>query len=112
MKGRFKTPLMLGVILAATGGFFGTIGPAAAQLKELPVGPNRDLVSQQCQACHDLDNVLEGAGASREAWDGAIEQMVGFGLMVTADQRAMILEYLATYLGPSAGANPPAAAGP
>jgi mono/diheme cytochrome c family protein len=112
MKGRFKVPLMLGMILAAAGGLLGAIGPVAAQLKELPAGPNRDLVSQQCQACHDLDNVLEGAGASREAWDGAIEQMVGFGMMVTAEQRAIILDYLATYLGPGAGANPPSAAGP
>src|ERR1700691_1459306 len=107
MKGRIKMPSMLG-ILAVAGGLLGAIGPVAAQFKELPPGPNRELVSQQCQACHDLDNVLEGAGASREAWDGAIEQMVGYGLMVTAEQRAMILDYLAIYLGP----NPPAAAGP
>jgi len=106
MKGRIKTPSMVGILAVA--GLFGAIGPVAAQLKELPPGPNRELVSRQCQACHDIDNVLEGAGASREAWDGAIEQMVGYGLMVTAEQRAMILDYLAIYLGP----NPPAAAGP
>ena len=51
---------------------------------------------------HDIDNVLGGAGATREAWDGAIDQMVSFGMIVTPEQRAMILEYLATYLGPDA----------
>lgn len=83
----------------------GSFGCAAigAQVKELPPGPNRELVAQQCQACHDIDNVLGGAGATREAWDGAIDQMVSFGMMVTPEQRALILEYLATYLGPDAG---------
>jgi mono/diheme cytochrome c family protein len=109
MKGWVIARLMLGtglgVAVAAA-----AIGVAAAQLKELPPGPNRELVSQQCQACHDLDNVLGGAGATREAWDGAIDQMVGYGMNVSPEQRAMILEYLATYLGP--GSSPPAAARP
>ncbi len=89
--------LLLAVGLADLGGT-----AVSAELKELPPGPNRELVAQQCQSCHDIDNVLGGAGATREAWDGAIDQMVSFGMMVTPEQRAMILEYLATYLGPNA----------
>ena len=99
MKRGITTRLMLGAGLGA-GAAVGAFGAMAAQLKELPQGPNRELVSMQCQACHDLDNVLEGAGATREAWEGAIEQMVGFGMSVTPEQRAMILDYLATYLRP------------
>jgi mono/diheme cytochrome c family protein len=108
MTGRITARLMLGMGFSAAGAAVGALGVMAAQLKELPPGPNRELVSEQCQACHDLDNVLEGAGATREAWDGAIDQMVGYGLKVTPEQRAMILEYLATYLGPS----PPATGRP
>jgi hypothetical protein len=100
---RIKARLAAGRALGAALGAVGTVAALtlhAAPLKELPAGPNRDLVARECQACHDLDNVLEGAGASRESWDGAIEQMVGYGLSVTPDERAKILDYLATYLGP------------
>lgn len=103
MTGGVKVRSSLGMVLAVAGAAVYAFGAMAAQLRELPPGPNRDVVARQCQACHDLDNVLEGAGASREAWDGAIEQMVGYGMSVTPEQRAMILDYLATYLGP----NPP-----
>lgn len=113
MSGRIIARLMFGATLGAAcavaGVTYGVPGAIAAQRKELPPGPNRELVSQQCQSCHDLDNVLEAAGATREAWDGAIEQMVAYGLSVTPEQRAMILDYLATYMGPNPGPAPPAA---
>ena len=46
---------VLGVTLVA-------IGEARAQRNELPAGPNRDLVSRECQACHDLSMVFAAAG--------------------------------------------------
>ncbi len=33
----------------------------------------------------------------------AIEQLAAYGLSVTPEQRAMILDYLATYMGPNPG---------
>jgi hypothetical protein len=88
--------------------FFGVIGcgllalgAAAVAETELPPGPNRDLVAQTCGACHDLDGVVAAAGASREDWDGAIDEMIGNGLHITPDDRAKVLDYLATALGPS-----------
>ena len=69
---------------------------------ELPDGPNRALVAAQCGACHDLQTVFDAAGVSREDWNGALEEMTSYGLKVTPEQREQILEYLATYLGPSA----------
>jgi mono/diheme cytochrome c family protein len=69
---------------------------------ELPDGPNRALVAAQCGACHDLQPLLDAAGVSREDWNGALEEMTSYGLKVTAEQREQILEYLATFLGPSA----------
>ncbi len=62
----------LGAAIAVADVACGVPGAIAAQRKELPPGPNRELVSQQCQSCHDLDNVLEAAGATRHAWDGAL----------------------------------------
>jgi hypothetical protein len=79
----------------------------AAEMTELPAGPNRELVSKTCRSCHDLQMVFEAAGVSREVWDAALEQMTANGMAVSAEDRAKILEYLATYLGPSppAGGN-------
>jgi hypothetical protein len=69
---------------------------------ELPEGPNRALVASRCTECHDLQMVFDASGISREDWSGALEEMTSYGLKMTPDERAQILDYLATYLGPSA----------
>jgi hypothetical protein len=74
---------------------------AAAEITELPEGPNRDLVSKTCQSCHDLQMVFDAVGFSREEWDMTLEEMNANGMNVSTDDRAKILEDLATYLGPS-----------
>jgi hypothetical protein len=86
--------------------WFGVLGAAvtafAACAAELPEGANRALVATQCTSCHDLQPLFDAAGISRDDWNGALDEMAGYGLKVTPDERALILEYLATYLGPSA----------
>ncbi len=79
---------------------------SAAQQFNLPEGPGRDLVYGNCRTCHDLQSVVDSAGLRRGAWNALLDNMAGYGLRITADQRAQILDYLATYLGP----NPPPAA--
>jgi mono/diheme cytochrome c family protein len=69
---------------------------------ELPTGPNKDVVARACGSCHDLDMVFDAAGQTREGWNGTIEEMTGYGLQVSAAERAQILEYLASFLGPDA----------
>jgi mono/diheme cytochrome c family protein len=84
-------------------GFFGAVLAAhATNAAELPDGANRALVTTQCSACHDLQPLFDAAGISRDDWNGALEEMTSYGLKVSPEERAMILEYLATYLGPSA----------
>ena len=79
------------------------LGTAAAQPADLPAGPNRDVVSRACQACHDLSMVVAATGLTREGWNATIEEMVSYGMRVTSDDRAKILDYLSSYLGsPSA----------
>jgi cytochrome c5 len=91
----------------------GTIGAAAfvlasaaAEITELPQGPDRDLVSKVCQSCHDLQMVFDAAGISRGEWDMSLDEMTANGMNISADDRAKILAYLSTYLGPA----PPKAA--
>lgn len=80
---------------------------AIAQGPELPPGPNRDLVYGTCQTCHDLQYLKESKGLTRDGWSDVLSSMKNYGLDLTADRRAKILDYLATYLGPKP---PPAAA--
>jgi len=72
---------------------------AAAQRPELPAGPNREVVSRECQACHDLSMVVAATGLSREGWYATIEEMISYGMRVTPEDRAKILDYLVNNLG-------------
>ena len=84
-------------ILGATAFVLGT---AAAQRPELPAGANREVVSRECQACHDLSMVFGAAGLSRDGWDALMDEMTSYGMRITAEERAKIVDYLATNLGP------------
>ena len=77
------------------------LAAAQAELTELPQGPDRDLVSKVCQSCHDLQMVFDAAGISRQEWDMSLDEMTANGMSISADDRAKILDYLSTYLGPS-----------
>jgi len=90
----FAACILVGVSAAAT---------RAADRFDLPQGPGRDLIYGHCQTCHDLQSVVDSAGIRRGAWDAVLANMDDFGLRISDDQRAKILDYLATYLGP----NPP-----
>lgn len=70
---------------------------------KLPDGPGVELVYGNCQTCHDLQSVIDSAGIRKGAWDAVLDNMAGFGLRITDDQRQKILDYLGTYMGP----NPP-----
>ncbi len=79
---------------------------AGAQRLELPAGPDRDLVSRACQACHDLGMVLAATGLTRDGWDSAIDEMISYGMKVEPDERARMLDYLSSRLGPSSASAP------
>jgi hypothetical protein len=88
---------------AIVGVIFLVLSAQAASAQDdprMPAGPNRDLVFRRCTTCHDIGNLVSTAGRSRQRWDEKIEDMVFYGLKVTPDERALILDYLATYLPP------------
>jgi len=102
------TPLRsYSVLLAAICAMAWPTGVFGADRFDLPQGPGRDLIYGHCQTCHDLQSVVDSAGIRGGAWDAVVDNMKGFGLRVTTEQRARILNYLGTYLGP----NPPAGTG-
>ena len=98
-----RTQLLLGTLGAVV-----VLEGAVAQPTQLPAGPNRDLVSRECQACHDLSMLFGAAGRDREGWSSTVDEMISYGLRVTPEEQAKIIEYLTTFLGPP-GAGKPAA---
>jgi hypothetical protein len=88
-----------GLTLALAGASLLSAGAGAL---ELPAGPNRDIVALACGSCHDLDMVYEAAGQTCEGWNGTIDEMMGYGMKVSPAERAQILEYLTSFLGPEA----------
>ena len=94
---------IVSVVLSILSAVVAAAGQAAGQQpSDLPEGPNREMVAHECQACHDLVMVFGAAGLDREGWSSILEEMTGYGLRVTPDEHDEILEYLTTYLGPSA----------
>jgi hypothetical protein len=83
-----------------------TLGAASAQRLELPAGPNREVVSRECQACHDLSMVVAAIGLSPEGWEATIEEMISYGMRVTPEEQKKILDYLSNYLGSSPAPSP------
>ena len=89
--------LLIGVVGAFL--VFLRVSPTTAQIDpRMPEGPNRAFVARMCTGCHDLSYLLSTAGRSREGWDSKIDEMQTYGMRVTPEERAQILNYFATYL--------------
>jgi hypothetical protein len=75
----------------------------AAQAQDdprMPAGPNRELAIRTCIGCHPLNFLYSTVGRTREGWNRTLDDMTRYGMNVTAEERALVLEYLATSLGP------------
>ena len=90
--------LVLAAVLAAQA------CPAARaqdQLGGLPAGPGQEETYYACSACHSIRLVTQQR-LPRRRWDHLLDWMVEKQGMVElpAADRALILDYLATYLNP------------
>ncbi|MES2255391.1 MAG: cytochrome c [Pseudomonadota bacterium] len=82
-----------------------TIG-ACAHAQELPEGKGKAVVQTACSQCHSVDIIL-GQPRSRGDWMDVVSRMVGNGAELSDDDFNLVIEYLATNLGP-ASQNAPA----
>jgi len=87
-----------GLLLSAVAGA-SVLGVSAAGAVDLPPGPNRELVLNTCQACHGLEMIVE-SNETREVWNTLLDSMTSYGLKVSPEDRAKILDYLSTTFGP------------
>jgi hypothetical protein len=73
-------------------------GPPAAQDNPLPAGKNREIVSGRCVVCHSLETVAQQR-QDRAGWEAILDRMISYGAPIPPEDKAIILEYLVTYLG-------------
>ena len=66
----------------------------------LPEGESRNLVSEKCQRCHNLDPIMKMRGSGAQ-WSEILEEMVDNGLVLNDKDRKTVLKYLETHLGSS-----------
>ncbi len=60
----------------------------------LPDGPGKDIVLNKCTVCHDLTRVRQHFG-SPEDWADTLSAMLNEGLMLSDEEFASVLRYLA-----------------
>jgi len=66
-----------------------TSGPA-------PVADGATLLRERCTLCHNLERV-ESARKSAEEWERTVSRMIGRGARLTAEEKTILVEYLATH---------------
>ena len=83
-----------------------TLAVFAAWAEEsLPKGKGADLTYAQCRPCHEMSVLTDSTGISRALWEQVLKDMERLGMRLPEAEYSVILDYLATYLGP----NPPPA---
>lgn len=75
------------------------VGPtiAAPTLAPQPTATSLDgeqLLAQRCVECHDL-NRTESAKKSAASWEKTVQRMIDKGASLTADEKNILVEYLA-----------------
>jgi hypothetical protein len=87
----------IGALLAATVAGCGGAGPASEPSGET-TGTSSSAAAEQltmskCTLCHSYQRV-ERANYDEQGWEETVDRMIGNGLVVTTDERAVIVEYL------------------
>lgn len=73
--------------------------PAAQPANPLPPGEHMPLVLGACIPCHSAEMVAQQR-LDRATWQAIVDRMISYGAPITPETRPLILDYLATRLGP------------
>ena len=73
--------------------------PDAQPASPLPPGEHMPLVLGACIVCHSPEMVAQQR-LDRATWEAIVDRMITYGAPITAETRPLILDYLATRLGP------------
>lgn len=88
------------VLVASVAAILATSSAAGAQAPTpaLPDGPGAAVAKAACVGCHELDLIVSQR-LSTGGWDREIAKMERWGARVSADDRALLLRYLARQFG-------------
>jgi cytochrome c5 len=67
--------------------------------QELPAGPGADVLKSRCVICHDSD-IISSQRLSLTGWTNSVNKMVRWGSQITAEEREILLPYLAAHFAP------------
>jgi hypothetical protein len=73
--------------------------PDAQPGNPLPPGEHMPLVLGACIMCHSPEMVAQQR-LDRATWEAIVDRMISYGAPITPATRPLILDYLATRLGP------------
>jgi hypothetical protein len=65
----------------------------------LPPDEHMPLVLGACIPCHSAEMVAQQR-LDRSTWEAIVDRMIGYGAPITPETRPLIVQYLATRLGP------------
>jgi mono/diheme cytochrome c family protein len=74
------------------------VEPASRESGDLPSGAGADVARARCTACHGPALIVQQR-LSPEGWGREVDKMVGWGAVVNAADRAVLLNYLSTAFG-------------
>jgi mono/diheme cytochrome c family protein len=83
-----------------------TIAAAAMAADQATLDQGRKVEKTTCIPCHSV-RIIESQRLSRAAWDRELTKMTGWGWSAKSEERAAILEYLATSFGDDKQPAPP-----
>ncbi len=66
---------------------------AAAVAQQLPDGPGRAETEKLCKQCHEVARSISPR-LDRDGWGQTMTKMTAFGMKSTADEYALVLDYL------------------
>ena len=92
-----KPLLKLGIAVAG----IVSLGMARAQGNDLPDGPGKDIVEQNCVVCHGID-IITAKRRTADGWSDLLNRMVASGAQLDEAQYGQVLNYLKTTLGTTA----------
>jgi hypothetical protein len=88
------TALLAGIAVGLVAG-----RPESQPANPLPPGEHMPLVLGACIMCHSPEMVAQQR-LDRATWEAIVDRMITYGAPITPETRPLILEYLATRLGP------------
>jgi mono/diheme cytochrome c family protein len=74
-----------------------TAGAVIAQSSELPEGPGKAIILENCTACHGVEQIT-AQKRSPEEWGQVVDRMVGNGAALNDEQYKTVVSYLGTYM--------------